>query len=125
MNTLNKILLTSSIFLFTSAAAVAEPLNSGGNYVSRITHSTVLTQATSSKEQAYKLGAKKLAEYEGMSAKELESEFILVRSYGSKENATHLKEQRYVTVEERLNSQGKMEYVAQVHLQVHYQERDN
>ncbi|EKA5859678.1 DUF3316 domain-containing protein [Vibrio alginolyticus] len=124
MNTLNKLLLTTSI-LFTSAVTVAQPLYSGGNYVSRVNHATVLTQATSSKELAYKLGAEKLAELEGMNGKELESEFMLVRNYGSNRNSTHLKEQRYVTVEERLNSQGQMEYVAQVHLQVHYQERDS
>lgn len=41
MNTLNKLLLTTSI-LFTSAVTVAQPLYSGGNYVSRVNHATVL-----------------------------------------------------------------------------------
>ncbi|WP_104046713.1 DUF3316 domain-containing protein [Vibrio jasicida] len=123
MNLLVKTLLTSSIILI-SAASFAQPLYSGGNYVSRVDHKTVSIDAVSSKQQAYTLGAEKLTELEDMNGQELESEFMFVRSYGSNKNLTHLKDGGYVTVQERLNNQGQLEYVAKVHLNVHYQERD-
>jgi site-specific DNA-cytosine methylase len=126
MNKLNlkKIALTGSILL-ASAASVAAPMSSGGNYVSRVNHKVVSIDAASSKQQAYELGAEKLAEFERMTGQELSSELVSGRIYGSARNSTHLKEHGYVTVQERLNNQGQLEYVAQVHMSVHYQERDS
>ncbi|WP_299685552.1 DUF3316 domain-containing protein [uncultured Vibrio sp.] len=122
--TINKVLLTS-VILFTSAASVAQPLNTYGSYVSRVDHKTIAVEPANTKQQAYALGAQKLAEFEGMTANELNATLVPMRTYGSAKNTTHLKDDRYVTVEERLNSQGKVEYVAQVHMDVHYQERDS
>ncbi|MBD1555726.1 DUF3316 domain-containing protein [Vibrio sp. S9_S30] len=124
MNTLQKIILTGSILL-TSAASVAQPLYSGSNYLSRVDHRTVSIDAVSSKQQAYELGAKKLSTFEGITAQELNSVFGFGRNYGSNQNTTHLEDQGYVTVQERFNHKGQLEYVAQVHLNVHYQERDS
>ncbi|MEH0675398.1 DUF3316 domain-containing protein [Vibrio scophthalmi] len=124
MNVLVKTLLAGSIIL-TSAASIAQPLQTGGNYISRVDHKTVSIDAVSSKQQAYTLGVEKLTEFEGMSGRELSTALVPVRAYGSARNTTHLKDGGYVTVQERLNNQGKLEYVAQVHLNVHYQERDS
>jgi hypothetical protein len=122
MNLLNKMLLTSSILL-TSAAAIAQPLYSGGNYISRVDHKTVSTDAVGSKQEAYTLGAEKLLEFEGMSGRDLNADLVLIN--GIVRDKTHLKDGGYVTVQERLNTQGQLEYVAKVHLYVHYKERDN
>ncbi|MCL9775391.1 MULTISPECIES: DUF3316 domain-containing protein [Vibrio] len=124
MNLLNKTLLTSSILL-TSAAAIAQPLYTGGNYISRVDHKTLSVEAADSKQQAYNLGSIKLAELEGMTAQELNSKIVRANNYGSNRNNTHLKDEGYVTVQERLNHQGQLEYVAKVHFDVHYQERDS
>ncbi|HAS3584851.1 TPA: DUF3316 domain-containing protein [Vibrio cholerae] len=124
MNLLVKTLLTSSIIL-TSAASFAQPLYSGGNYVSRVDHKTVSIDAVSSKQQAYTLGLEKLSEFEDMSGRDLSTALVPVRTYGSARNSTHLKDGGYVTVQERMNNQGQTEYVAKVHLNVHYQERDS
>ncbi|MFC3023302.1 DUF3316 domain-containing protein [Vibrio zhugei] len=121
MNLLNKMLLTSSILL-TSAAAIAQPLYSGGNYISRVDHKTVSTDAVGSKQEAYTLGAEKLLEFEGMSGRDLNAALVLIN--GIVRDKTHLEDGGYVTVQERLNSQGQLEYVAKVHLNVHYKERD-
>lgn len=123
MNLLNKMLLTSSILL-TSAAAIAQPLYAGGNYISRVDHKTVSTDAVGSKQEAYTLGAEKLLEFEGMSGRDLNAALVLI-SYGIDRDKTHLEDGGYVTVQERLNTQGQLEYVAKVHLYVHYKERDN
>ena len=122
MNLLNKMLLTSSILL-TSAAAIAKPLYSGGNYISRVDHKTVSTDAVGSKQEAYTLGAEKLLEFEGMSGRDLNADLVLIN--GIVRDKTHLEDGGYVTVQERLNTQGQLEYVAKVHLYVHYKERDN
>ncbi|MFH0267276.1 DUF3316 domain-containing protein [Vibrio rumoiensis] len=124
MNLLNKMLLTSSILL-TSAAAIAQPLYSGGNYISRVDHQTVSTDAVGSKQEAYTLGAEKLLEFEGMSGRDLNADLVFIRSYGIGRDKTHLEDGGYVTVQERLNTQGQLEYVAKVHLHVHYTERDS
>ena len=124
MNLLVKTLLTSSILL-TSAASFAQPLHSGGNYVSRVDHKTVSIDAVSSKQQAYALGAEKLSEFEDMNGRDLSLALGPARAYGSARNSTHLKEGGYVTVQEILNNQGQIEYVAKVHVNVHYQERDS
>jgi hypothetical protein len=116
-------LLTSSILL-TSAAAIAQPLYTGGNYISRVDHKTVSTDAVGSKQEAYTLGAEKLLEFEGMSGRDLNAALVLI-SYGIDRDKTHLEDGGYVTVQERLNTQGQLEYVAKVHLYVHYKERDN
>ena len=119
MNLLNKMLLTSSILL-TSAAAIAQPLYTGGNYISRVDHKTVSIEAVGSKQEAYTLGAEKLLEFEGMSGRDLNAALLLIRSY----DKTHLEDGGYVTVQERLNTEGQLEYVAKVHLYVHYKKRD-
>ncbi|EDL52866.1 DUF3316 domain-containing protein [Vibrio sp. SCSIO 43140] len=123
MNPLVKTLLTSFIIL-TSAATFAQPLSSGGNYVSRVVHRTVSIDAVSSKQQAYTLGAEKLSEFKGMSGPDF-SALVPFISYGGARNKTHLEDEGYVTVQERLNNQGQIEYVAKVHLNVHYQGRDS
>ncbi|GMM88821.1 DUF3316 domain-containing protein [Vibrio sp. D420a] len=124
MNTLNKILLSVTCLL-VSSVSIAQPLHSSGNYVSRVDHKTVSIDAVSSKQRAYMLGAKKLSEFEGMSGRELSTTLIPVTTNGSRRNSTHLKDGGYVTVQERLNSQGQLEYVAKIHINVHYQERDS
>jgi hypothetical protein len=124
MNLLNKMLLTSSILL-TSAAAIAQPLYTGGNYISRVDHKTVSIEAVGSKQEAYTLGAEKLLEFEGMSGRDLNADLVPIRSYVIGRDKTHLKDGGYVTVQERLNHQGQLEYVAKVHFDVHYQERDS
>jgi hypothetical protein len=111
--------------LLTSAAAIAQPLYTGGNYISRVDHKTVSTDAVGSKQKAYTLGAEKLSEFEDMSGRDLNAALVPVRTYGSARNSTHLEDGGYVTVQERLNTQGQLEYVAKVHLYVHYKERDN
>ena len=60
-----------------------------------------------------------------MSGRDLSTALVPVRTYGSARNSTHLKDGGYATVQERLNNQGQLEYVAKVHLNVHYRERDS
>ncbi|CAL6172275.1 MULTISPECIES: DUF3316 domain-containing protein [Vibrio] len=124
MNVLVKTLLIGSIIL-TSATSIAQPLYSGSNYMSRVDHKIVSIDAVSSKQQAYTLGAEKLSEFEAMNGGDLSAALVPVRSYGITRNTTHLKDKGYVTVQERLNNQGQLEYVAKVHLNVHYQMRDS
>jgi hypothetical protein len=83
------------------------------------------TDAVGSKQEAYTLGAEKLLEFEGMSGRDLNADLVPIRSYVIGRDKTHLKDGGYVTVQERLNHQGQLEYVAKVHFDVHYQERDS
>lgn len=123
MNLFNKTIVIGSLAL-ASAAAMAQPIVSGGNYVSRVSHQTVTTQATGSKQASYELGLEQLKSIESLPGNELNSQFVLT-NYDSNSRKTHIKEGSYVTVQERLNDVGQVEYVAQVHFNVHYLDRDS
>lgn len=123
MNLFNKTIVIGSLAL-ASTAVMAQPIVAGGNYVSKVSHQTVTTQAMDSKQGAYELGLEQLKSIESLSGNELNSQFVLT-NYGTNSRKTHLKEGSYVTVQERLNDVGQVEYVAQVHFNLHYLDRDS
>ncbi|MDF4307069.1 DUF3316 domain-containing protein, partial [Vibrio parahaemolyticus] len=45
--------------------------------------------------------------------------------FNVKSRSTHLKDGGFVTVQERMNEDGQLEYLGKVNVKVHYAERDN
>ncbi len=123
MKTMNLLILTSAIAL-SSSAVFAHPLISSNNYISKVEARTVLTTPEPSKQDAYNAGLTELNNLKSMSERELDST-LHVWAYNSGNSNTHLGKQSYVTVQERMNQEGKMEYVGLVNVKVHYQLRDS
>ncbi|CAH8206307.1 DUF3316 domain-containing protein [Vibrio aestuarianus] len=124
MNTI-KTALVVSIMAMTTVPVFAQSLNIiGGNYISREDMKTVSVAPTSTSDEAYQLALSELHHLKTMSAQELNDELrILTFSVNSKR--THLENVGFVTVQERMNENGELEYVGTVNVKVHYVERDN
>ncbi|SVD82373.1 uncharacterized protein METZ01_LOCUS435227 [marine metagenome] len=124
MNTI-KTALVVSLMALTTVPVFAQPLNIiGGNYISREDMKTVSVAPTSTSDEAYQLALSELHHLKTMSAQELNDELrVLTFSVNSKR--THLENAGFVTVQERMNENGELEYVGKVNVKVHYVERDN
>jgi len=119
MNTIKKFTLATSI-VFASAAAIADPSN--GHYVSQSNSTTISTKVTQNKQASFLLGLDKLHLLESSTAKDLKKE-LNVFGYQVVASSLHLKDGGYVTVKERMNSQGDSEYVSTVNVTYRYQEK--
>ncbi|MFT6984373.1 MAG: hypothetical protein ACJAT7_000160 [Psychromonas sp.] len=119
MNTIKTFALVTSL-VFASAGAVAQSGEYNGRDV-RQSHATIIyTEATQNKQESYLLGLDKLHTLESSTAKELKKQLNAAVWY---QNSFHLKEGSYVTVQEKMNSEGEIEYVSAVNVIYHYQER--
>ncbi len=123
MNTIKTALLVS-IMTLTAVPVFAQPLYIGGNYISREVMKTVAVAPTSTSDEAYQLALSELHLLKAMSAQELNNE-LLILTFNVNSNSTHLENAGFVTVQERMNENGELEYVGKVNVKVHYVERDN
>ncbi|MFC1236700.1 DUF3316 domain-containing protein [Vibrio sp. F74] len=123
MKKFNAIFVSLSLVL-TSSAVFAQPLYYGANYLSRITEKTIRVEPVETKKLAYEIALSELNALEISTASGLNSALNITNfSIGS--NKTHLEDGSYVTVQERITSEGEMEYVGLVNVKVHYIRRDS
>ncbi|MBE5176478.1 DUF3316 domain-containing protein [Vibrio parahaemolyticus] len=108
----------------TSASAFAQPLFTGGNYVSREEMKTISVTPTATSDEAYQQALSELNSLKTMSARELNKELNIL-TFNVKSRSMHLKDGGFVTVQERMNEDGQLEYLGKVNVKVHYAERDN
>ncbi len=113
-----------TVLTMTSLSAFAQPLFLGGNYISREEIRTISVTPTSSNEQAYQEALSELNALKQMTANGLNKTLNLSR-FDTSSNKTHLKDGSYITVQERMNEAGQLEYVGKVNVKVHYAERDS
>lgn len=123
MNSLKTILIVIS-FSLIGTPAFANQLNSFGNYISRTDAKTLQVAPTKTKQHAYEAALSKLNALEDTSSIDLNKE-LKVWSINVQPHKTHLKEGGYVTVQERMNNNGEIEYVGLVNVKVHYIERNS
>lgn len=123
MKTIKTALFVTALTM-TSASAFAQPLFLGGNYISREEVRTVSVAPATSTEQAYQEALSELNALKQMPANKLNKTLNLSR-FDTSSNNTHLKEGGYITVQERMNETGQLEYVGRVNVKVHYAERDS
>lgn len=119
-----KTALFVTVMAITSASAFAQPFFTGGNYVSREEMKTISVTPTATSDEAYQQALSELNSLKTMSARELNKELNIL-TFNVKSRSTHLKDGGFVTVQERMNEDGQLEYLGKVNVKVHYAERDN
>ncbi|EIU6805774.1 MULTISPECIES: DUF3316 domain-containing protein [Vibrio] len=119
-----KTALFVTVMAMTSASAFAQPLFAGGNYVSREEMKTISVTPMATSDEAYQQALSELNSLKTMSARELNKELNIL-TFNVKSRSTHLKDGGFVTVQERMNEDGQLEYLGKVNVKVHYAERDN
>lgn len=119
-----KTALFVTVMAMTSLPALAKPLYTGGNYVSREEMRTISIDPTATSDEAYQQALSELNALKSMSAGELNKE-LNIMTFNVKSRSTHLKDGGFVTVQERMNENGRLEYLGRVNVKVHYVERDN
>ena len=106
----------------TNASAFAQPLFTGGNYTNRVSMKSISVASSATSDEAYQQALSELNDLKRMSARELNKELKIL---SFKPRSTHLEEGGFVTVQERMNEDGQLEYLGKVNVKVHYAERDN
>ncbi|TOL11662.1 hypothetical protein CGH93_04990 [Vibrio parahaemolyticus] len=119
-----KTALFVTVMVMTSASAFAQPLFTGGNYVSREEMKTISVTPMATSDEAYQQALSELNSLKTMTARELNKELNIL-TFNVKSRSTHLKDGGFVTVQERMNEDGQLEYLGKVNVKVHYAERDN
>ncbi|EHH1261919.1 DUF3316 domain-containing protein [Vibrio parahaemolyticus] len=119
-----KTALFVTVMAMTSASAFSQPLFTGGNYVSREEMKNISVTPTATSDEAYQQALSELNSLKTMSARELNKELNIL-TFNVKSRSTHLKDGGFVTVQERMNEDGQLEYLGKVNVKVHYAERDN
>lgn len=116
--------ILTSAALVLSAPSFSASLNASGNYTVVSTQKTILTNPTETKATAYEDALQLLNNLKESSPIELKQEFN-VNTYTSKEtNSISLKDGAYVTTQEFMNEDGKLQYKGIVNLHYQYLRRD-
>ncbi|MFH4747585.1 DUF3316 domain-containing protein [Vibrio harveyi] len=119
-----KTALLVAAMAITSASAFANPIFTSGNYVSREEMKTLSVEPTATSDAAYQQAFAELNGLKSMSARELNKE-LNISNFNIASKSTHLKDSGFITVQERMNADGQLEYVGTVNVKVHYAERDS
>ncbi len=123
MNAIKTTLFVTALAV-TSASSFAKPLFTGGNYLSRVEMKSILVKPTATSDEAYQQALSELNTLKTMSARELNKELNIL-TFNVESRSTHLKDGGFVTVQERMDENGQLEYLGKVNVKVHYVERDN
>lgn len=114
-----------TIITMTSASALAQPLLINNNYVIREKIESISVAPTMTSDEAYQLALSELNSFKSMSTNELNKELNIQTFTNTESESTHLNDGGFVTVQERMNENGQLEYLGKVNVKVHYAERDN
>jgi predicted RNA-binding protein with PIN domain len=85
---------------------------------------TLSVEPTATSDAAYQQAFAELNALKSMSARELNKE-LNISNFNIASKSTHLKDSGFITVQERMNADGQLEYVGTVNVKVHYAERDS
>lgn len=121
MKTIQSIVIAASIILVSASSIANAAVYSGSN--SQASSNTFLVGAASTKQAAYQLGLKKLAELQTLSPQKLG---LALSTVGDIEgNSLHLNGGAYITVQERMDATGSIGYVGVVNVGYHYLKRND
>lgn len=119
-----KTALFVTVMTMTSVSAFAQPLTVSGNYLNREEMKTISVAPKATSGEAYQQAFEELNSLKLMSANQLNKELNMM-TFDIKPRSTHLKDGGFVTVQERMNEDGRLEYLGKVNVKVHYAERDS
>jgi hypothetical protein len=111
-------LVATSVLLLSATAANAHTFRDLSE------KSTIMTEAASSRAQAYQFGANKLSALKSASQSQLTNNNITF-SLDVDESSVRLENGAYVTVQERMDANGKIAYVGLVNFEISYTQEDS
>ncbi len=103
-------LIIATVMALTTATVTAGEISSGGSFVENRTTKVFETNAVASKDLAYQIGF---------------SELKRILSGAQSNNGAHINGAAYVSVSERMNINGQIEYVGRAVVPLHSQETDS
>ncbi|MBV7299762.1 DUF3316 domain-containing protein [Enterovibrio paralichthyis] len=124
MKTLTHIAATAAIVL-ASTTAIAEPLNSTAKFTSITETRSIEMPAAENKQDAYDWAYVQLQNLQSQTPEQLKKSLKVWSPSNIKSNSLHLKDQGFVTVEERMNNDGDLEYVGIANVRYHYLNRED
>ncbi|NOH63818.1 DUF3316 domain-containing protein [Vibrio sp. RE88] len=125
MKALKTALLVTTLAI-TSTSVFAQPTFNGGRYINREEMKTISVEPAATSDAAYQQALVELNALKGMSSRELDKKLnISLLSFDVANNSTHLQDGGFVTVQERMNENGQLEYLGIVNVKVNYAERDS
>ncbi|MGR5195182.1 DUF3316 domain-containing protein [Vibrio rotiferianus] len=119
-----KVALLITTMAFTSASAFAQPTFTGGKYINQEVVKTISVAPTTTSDLAYQQALTELNSLKNMTPRELNKQLSL-RTFDIVSNSTYLQDGSFVTVQERMNEEGKLEYLGTVNVKVNYAQRDS
>ncbi|WP_375320203.1 DUF3316 domain-containing protein [Aliivibrio logei] len=111
-----KTLALSTIIILASSSAMANPVVTNGNYISKASNTILYTDHVTTKEMAYNQALTQLNKLDSSSSAELKK-ILKVTSQN-----ISLDDQSYITVQETMNMQGQIQYTGLIHANYHYLE---
>ncbi|WP_434355738.1 DUF3316 domain-containing protein [Parasalinivibrio latis] len=123
MKTLTK-LVTAAVIALSSSAVMAKSLPYGSSYTPVIESRAIQVTPADNKKDAFNRAIVQLQSLEAQSSSQLRKSLKVWSPNYIKPYSLHLKENGYVTVDERMNSNGNLEYVGVVNVRFHYLNRD-
>lgn len=112
-----KMIVLASALVMGSATVSAEQYFSGGQFKVRNFPAVVQVDSASTKERAYQTAKVKLKSLKSGSNLDLQKEFNIGGAQ-FKRDSFHLKD-AYITVDERMNEHGNIEFVGKIHMDSH------
>ncbi|MGD8171992.1 DUF3316 domain-containing protein [Vibrio sp. TRT 21S02] len=126
MNTLKKLTLVTTLAVLSTGAFASQgaQLSSGG-YINRTSSTSLFTPAQESKQAAFDSAYQELQGLQASSTRDLRRALNIWVTTPREANSVRLKDNAYITVDERMNGQGEMEYVGKINVTYQYLERDD
>ena len=112
MKTLTTLIATSVLLLGATSVSAANLYQDP---------TSVMTDAYSDRSVAYQAGMNKLSALESATPEQLSNEIDLFVTENMEVDSVELENGSYVTVQERMNSNGQVEYVGVVNIDVDYE----
>ncbi|MCE7535895.1 DUF3316 domain-containing protein [Aliivibrio fischeri] len=118
-------LTTLIIVASSSSSAMANPVITSGNYISKSNSAVIHTDSVSTKQAAYNQALTKLNQLDESTPKELKKALKVASFESTTTQSIGLDDDSYITVQETMNMQGQIQYTGLIHAKYHYLERNS
>ncbi|MUJ25641.1 DUF3316 domain-containing protein [Aliivibrio fischeri] len=120
-----KSLALTTLIIVASSSAMANPVITSGNYISKSNSSVIHTDSVSTKQAAYNQALTKLNQLDESTPKELKKALKVASFESTTTQSIGLDDDSYITVQETMNMQGQIQYTGLIHANYHYLERNS
>ncbi len=126
MKALKTLTLVATLAVLSSGVMAGESAQfSSGGYINRTSSTALMTMAQGSKQAAFDAAFQELQTLKGSSSKELRKALSIWVTSPREADSVRLRDNAYITVDERMNASGAMEYVGKINVTYQYLERDD